>query len=71
MGNMLGITTSSMRNPPEEGDSGGNDQLIDEESTRGRRFHRELPAILLGFRPKKFKIGDLFKIENKPDSALL
>jgi hypothetical protein len=31
-------------------ESAGNYQLIDEESTQGRRFHRELPVYLLGFR---------------------
>jgi hypothetical protein len=40
-----------MRNPPGEGNSTWNYQLIDEESTRGRGFHRELPAYLLGSRP--------------------
>jgi hypothetical protein len=36
-------------------ESAGNYQLIDEESTRGRRFHRELPVHLLGFRPVRSK----------------
>jgi hypothetical protein len=31
-------------------ESAGNCQLINEESTRGRGFHREIPAYLLGFR---------------------
>jgi hypothetical protein len=51
MGNLPGITTSWIRNPPDEGDSAGNYQLIDEESARGRGFYRELPAYLRGFRP--------------------
>jgi hypothetical protein len=33
----------------------GNYQLIDEESTRGRGFHRELPVHLLGFGPVRSK----------------
>jgi hypothetical protein len=36
-------------------ESAGNYQLIDEESTRRRGFHRELPAYLLGFRPVRSK----------------
>jgi hypothetical protein len=36
-------------------ESAGNYQLIDEESTRGRRFHWELPVHLLGFRPVRSK----------------
>jgi hypothetical protein len=36
-------------------ESAGNYQLIDEESTRGRGFHRESPAYLLGFRPVRSK----------------
>jgi hypothetical protein len=36
-------------------ESSGNYQLIGEESTRGRGFHRELPAYLLGFRPVRSK----------------
>jgi hypothetical protein len=44
MGNLPEITTSLTRNPPEEEDSVGNYQIIDEKSTRGREFHRELPA---------------------------
>jgi hypothetical protein len=36
-------------------ESAGNYQLIDKESTRGRRFLRELPAYLLGFRPVRSK----------------
>jgi hypothetical protein len=39
-------TRSGTRNPPEEWHSAGNYQLIDEESTRGRGFHRELLAHL-------------------------
>jgi hypothetical protein len=36
-------------------ESAGNHQLIDEESTRGRGFHRELPVHILGFRPVRSK----------------
>jgi hypothetical protein len=36
-------------------ESAGNYQFIDEESTRGRGFHRELPVHLLGFRPERSK----------------
>jgi hypothetical protein len=36
----------------------GNYQLIDEESTRGKGFHRELPAYLLGFRPVRSKFAE-------------
>jgi hypothetical protein len=36
-------------------ESSGNYQLIDEESTRGRGFHLELPVYLLGFRPVRAK----------------
>jgi hypothetical protein len=47
-----------MRNPPEEeGDSAGNYQLIDKESTQGRGFLRELPAYLRGFRPVRSKFA--------------
>jgi hypothetical protein len=35
--------------------SAGNYRLKDEESTRGRGFHRELPVHLLGFRPVRSK----------------
>jgi hypothetical protein len=42
----LGITRSETRNPPEEWDSAGNYRLVDEESNRGKGFHRELPAFL-------------------------
>jgi hypothetical protein len=41
-----GITRSGTKNPPKEWDSAGNYQLIDEEFTRGRAFHRKLPAHL-------------------------
>jgi hypothetical protein len=37
------------------GDSAGNYHLIDEESTQGWEFHRELPAYLRGFRPVRSK----------------
>jgi hypothetical protein len=47
-----------MRNPPEEGDSAGNYQLIDEESTQGRGFLRELPAYFRGFRPVRSKFAE-------------
>jgi hypothetical protein len=57
MGNLPEITTSKARNPPDEGDSAGNYQLIDEESTQGTGFHRELPAYLLGFRPVRSKFA--------------
>jgi hypothetical protein len=36
-------------------ESAGNYQIIDEESTRGRGFHRELTFHLLGFRPIRSK----------------
>jgi hypothetical protein len=36
-------------------ESAGNYQLIDEESTQRRGFHRELPAYLLGFGPVRSK----------------
>jgi hypothetical protein len=36
-------------------ESAENYQLIDEESTRGRGFHRELPVHLLGFTPVRSK----------------
>jgi hypothetical protein len=36
-------------------ESAGNYQLIDEESTRGRGFHRELHAYFLRFRPVRSK----------------
>jgi hypothetical protein len=37
------------------GDSAGNYCLIDEESTQGREFHRELSAHLPRFRPVRSK----------------
>jgi hypothetical protein len=46
------------RNPPEKGDSVGNYQLIDEESTRGRGFHRELRAHLCRFRAVRSKFAE-------------
>jgi hypothetical protein len=48
-GESAGNTTSWTRNPPEEGDSAGNYQFIEEESTQGRGFYRESPAYLHGF----------------------
>jgi hypothetical protein len=39
----------------EEWDSAGSCQLIDEESTRGRVFHREITAHLCWFRPVRSK----------------
>jgi hypothetical protein len=36
-------------------ESAGNYQHIDEESTRRRGFHQELPVHLLGFRPVRSK----------------
>jgi hypothetical protein len=36
-------------------ESAGNYQLIEEESTRGRGFHRELPVHLPGSRPVRSK----------------
>jgi hypothetical protein len=38
------ITSSWKRNPQQEWDFTGNSRLLDEESTRGRRFRRESPA---------------------------
>jgi hypothetical protein len=58
MGNMPGITAPWTKNPPEEGDFAGNYQLIDEESTGGRGFHRELLAYLCGFRPVRSKCAE-------------
>jgi hypothetical protein len=55
MGILSEITTTWTRNPPEEGDSAGNYQLIDEESTQGRGFHREFLAYSRGFRPVRSK----------------
>jgi hypothetical protein len=46
---LRGITTSWKRNPPEERDSAGKHQLIDEEFTLGGGFHRESSAYLHGF----------------------
>jgi hypothetical protein len=53
-----GISSSETRNPPEEWDYAGNYQLIDEESARGRGFHRELPAHLRKFRPVRSKCAE-------------
>jgi hypothetical protein len=39
-------------------ESAGNYQLMDEESTRRRGFHRELPAYLLGLRLVRSKFVD-------------
>jgi hypothetical protein len=47
-----------MRNLLEERDFDGNYQLIDEESTRGRGFPRELLAYLREFRPVKSKFTE-------------
>jgi hypothetical protein len=47
----------------------GNYQLIDEESTRGRGFHRELPVHLLGFRPERSKFVENFLKVTFPGSA--
>jgi hypothetical protein len=47
MFNSPGINSSGTRNPPEEWDFAGNDQLIDEESNQGRGFLRELAHLHL------------------------
>jgi hypothetical protein len=55
-------------------ESAGNYQLIDEESTRGRGFHRELPVHLLGFRPidqNLLKILLMVTIPGSADSNLI
>jgi hypothetical protein len=44
-------------------ESAGNYQLIDEESTRRRGFHLELPAYFFGFRPVRSKF-----VENPSNS---
>jgi hypothetical protein len=38
--------------------SAWNYQFRDQKSTRGRGFHRELPANLLGFRPVRSKLAE-------------
>jgi hypothetical protein len=58
MGILPGITTSWTRNPPKEWNSARNYQLIDEESTRGKGFHRESPAYLHRFRPVTSKCAE-------------
>jgi hypothetical protein len=50
-------------------ESGGNYQLIDEESTRGRGFQRELPVYLLGFRPVRSKFVKKLRTVTVPGSA--
>jgi hypothetical protein len=40
------------------GESAGNYQLIDKESTSGKGFHQELPAYLLGFRLVRSKLAE-------------
>jgi hypothetical protein len=56
IGILAGITTSWVKNPPEEWDSAGNYyQLIDNEFLRGRGFQWESPVYLRGFRPVRSK----------------
>jgi hypothetical protein len=45
-------------------ESAGNYHLIDEESNRGRGFHRELPTHSLGFRPVRSKFAENPLISN-------
>jgi hypothetical protein len=53
-------------------ESAGNYQLIDEESARGRGFHRELPVHLLGFRPVRSKfVENPLNGNNSADSNLI
>jgi hypothetical protein len=58
LGILPGNTISWTRNPLSEWDFSGNNQLIDKESTQGRRFHRELTAYLRGFSPVRSKCAE-------------
>jgi hypothetical protein len=60
MGILQGIITTWTKNPPEEWDTAGNDQLIDKGSTRGSGFHRELPAYSRGIQAGKIKVRGKF-----------
>jgi hypothetical protein len=62
IGILPGITTSWMRNPPEEWDSAWNYQLIYDESNQVRGFYWELPAYLQKIQAGKITIrGKSFK----------
>jgi hypothetical protein len=78
-----GITSSGTRNPPEEYDSAGNNQLIEADSKRqDQNVRKTLKAVTIsgaastnpiyckGQLLKKFKYENLIKMKNKPDQAL-
>jgi hypothetical protein len=50
------------------GDSAGNYQLIDKESTQERVFHRESPAYLLTFRQVRSKCTEILQTVTIPGS---
>jgi hypothetical protein len=67
----LGITRSETKNLPEEWDTGGNYQLKEEESTRGRGFCREFTAYLRRFRKVKSKWRKILRTVTIPGSEAL
>jgi hypothetical protein len=84
MGFPLGITSSGTRNPPEEYDSTGNNQLMEADSDRQDQNVRKIlkavtisgsastnPIYCEGQLFKKFKYENIIKMKNKTDPALL
>jgi hypothetical protein len=84
MGFPPGITTSETKNPPEEWDSAGNNQLVEADSDRQDKNVRKIlkaetisgsassnPIYCEGQLFQKFKYEIIIKMKNKPDLALL
>jgi hypothetical protein len=84
MGFPSGIATSGTRNPPEEYDSAGNNQLMEADLDRQDQNVRKIlkPVTILGSASsnpmncegqlfQKFKYENVIKMKNKPDPALL
>jgi hypothetical protein len=83
MGFPPGITTSGTRNPPEEYDSAGNNQLMEADSDRqDQNVQKILKAVTIsgsassnpiyceGQLFRTFKYENVIKMKNKPDPAL-
>jgi hypothetical protein len=83
MGFLSGMTSSGTRNPPEEYDSAGNNQLMEAVSDRqDQNVRKILKAVTIsgsastnpvycGQLFKKFKYKNVIKMKNKLDPALL
>jgi hypothetical protein len=83
MGFPPGITSSGTRNPPEEYDSAGNNQLMEADSDRQDQIVRKIlkavtisgsastnPIYCEGQLFYKFKYVNVIKMKNKPDPDL-